>query len=241
MSDPVILWFRRDLRLADHAALRAISEANVPVLPVYVLDDRTPGRWRAGGASRWWLAGSLRTLGAALEKCGSRLILRQGEATAALMAVAGETGARAVFYTRSHEPGERKLEGALVEALGRRGVECRAFPGHLLSEPETLRNRSGDYFKVFTPYWKAALAKEPPERPLPAPDAIPAPARWPASDSLDAWKLEPAGPDWAGGMRETWTPGEAGARERLHRFIDDMLSGYKQGRDTPGVDGTSLI
>ena len=77
MADPVILWFRQDLRLADQPALVAAAKEG-PVVPVYILDDETPGDRRMGGASRWWLHHSLAALDADLREHGSRLILRRG-------------------------------------------------------------------------------------------------------------------------------------------------------------------
>jgi deoxyribodipyrimidine photo-lyase len=241
MSNPILLWFRADLRLADNPALRAALSAGRPVIPVYILDDATPSAWRLGGASRWWLAGSLRALAAELEKRGARLVLRRGPVLAELSRLVGETGASAVYFTRGYEPWAVTLESVLAETLGGEGLECRRFSGHLLNEPEALRTKTGDPFRVFTPYWKAALAKEPPAAALPAPQGIPAPERWPASDRLEAWQLEPAKPDWAGGLRQTWTPGEAGARQRLHAFIDAALSGYATNRNVPGTDSTSRL
>src|SRR4051812_7122387 len=75
---PAILWFRNDLRLADHAALHAAIETGRPVLPVFVLDDAAPRPWRLGGASRWWLHHSLEALGKALIGLGAPLVLRAG-------------------------------------------------------------------------------------------------------------------------------------------------------------------
>ena len=62
MSEPVILWFRQDLRLSDQAAVSAAA-AEGPVIPVYVLDDAAPRQWKIGGAQRWWLHHSLQSLG----------------------------------------------------------------------------------------------------------------------------------------------------------------------------------
>ena len=87
MTTPSIVWLRRDLRLADQAALVAACAAG-PVVPVYVLDDETPQHRKLGGASRWWLHHSLSRLAAALEAKGSRLILRRGRSEVVLAALA---------------------------------------------------------------------------------------------------------------------------------------------------------
>ena len=59
MTAAVLMWFRNDLRLSDNPALHAAAATGTPVVPVYILDDEAPGDWRLGGASRWWLDGSL--------------------------------------------------------------------------------------------------------------------------------------------------------------------------------------
>ena len=79
MTKPRIIWFRRDLRLSDQAAVLAAASSG-PVIPVYILDDDTPKHRIMGGASRWWLHRSLEELEACLQDLGSRLILRQGAA-----------------------------------------------------------------------------------------------------------------------------------------------------------------
>ena len=79
MNAPVILWFRRDLRLADQPALAAAVASGGPVIPIYILDDDTPKHRKMGAASRWWLHHSLTALDADLQALGSRLILRAGK------------------------------------------------------------------------------------------------------------------------------------------------------------------
>jgi deoxyribodipyrimidine photolyase len=126
---PIIVWFRRDLRLADHAALIAAEAAGAPILPLYVLDDETPGRFRAGGASRWWLHSSLEALDGALAKLGRSLVLRGGPAPSALDALLAETGATAIFATRGYEPWEAKLEQDIAKLCATRGAELPLVPG----------------------------------------------------------------------------------------------------------------
>src|SRR5579883_424933 len=110
MSEPLapmttLLWFRLDLRLADQPALSAALGATDPIVPVFIWAPREEHPWAPGGASRWWLHRSLAALGAALERRGSRLILRAGEDSLAILReLARATGARRVLWNRRYEP-----------------------------------------------------------------------------------------------------------------------------------------
>ncbi|MGI9500493.1 MAG: cryptochrome/photolyase family protein [Geminicoccaceae bacterium] len=241
-SAPILLWFRRDLRLSDHRALAAAIKAERPIVPVYILDDETPGMWQAGGASRWWLHRSLAALAADLETLGSRLILRRGPFLDMLDRLAVETGAGAVHATRSYEPWARALEEGVAEHLVSRRWTLHRFQGTLLFEPEAPRTRAGNPFRVFTPFYKACLDLGPPKGPLPRPGrTLLSPNDWPASDALGDWGLLPTKPDWAGGLRETWQPGEAGAEVRLADFLDEAMAGYGDRHDRPDQPGTSRL
>jgi deoxyribodipyrimidine photo-lyase len=103
MPAPVIVWFRQDLRLGDNPALQAALDLDRPIVPVYIRDDTAAGRWQAGGASRWWLHGSLGCLDADLRRRGSRLTLRTGDSLAVLSALIRDTDSvvRAVTISTS--------------------------------------------------------------------------------------------------------------------------------------------
>jgi deoxyribodipyrimidine photo-lyase len=75
---------------------------------------------------------------------------------------------------------------------------------------------------------------------VPAPKTLHA-ADAPASDRLEAWGLLPSRPDWAGGLRDTWTPGEQAARVRVKRFLHGSVGNYAIGRNLPAEDGTSML
>ncbi len=94
MTAPAIVWFRNDLRLADHPALAAAVAAGRPVLPVYVLDDDSAGDWRMGAASRWWLHASLASLDEAL---AGHLVLLTGNAAEVIPELVEALDATAVF------------------------------------------------------------------------------------------------------------------------------------------------
>ncbi len=230
MTDPVLLWFRQDLRLHDQPALIAALDAG-PVIPVYILDDEAPGAWRIGGAQRWWLHHSLVSLDTALRERGSRLILRRGGCETALEALMAQTGATHVHALRHDEPWWRADEAALGDRL------C-SHDGHHLAPIETLTTANGGAYKVYSAFWNALGRQLPPDQPLPAPKAIPAPTTWPASDAIDAWGLLPTAPDWATGF--DWTPGEDEAQAKALAFAD-RVDAYHVARDLPAEAGTSRL
>lgn len=234
---PTLVWFRRDLRLADHPALAAALARGGPVLPVFVLDDRPP--WAPGAASRWWLHHSLAALSDDLAARGGRLVLLRGAPEEELPRLATAIGAGAVMWNRRPEPPERDREARLGRALAGTGIEAREFPGDQLFEPGSVRSREGNPFQVFTPFWRAALASPPPAMPLPASPSLP-PVAAPPGLALDELGLLPR-IGWWRGMADTWRPGEAGAQARLDTFLADGLDAYASLRDRPDVTGTSML
>ena len=239
MTAPIIVWFRNDLRLADHPALSAAAEGGAAVLPLYILDDATPGRLRMGGASRWWLNGSLASLDNDLKSLGGSLCLRRGKTPEILAALLAETGASAIHVTRGYEPWEPELEKAVNQVCRTSGAEFRVFGGRLLFEPEAITTGDGKPYRVFTPFWKAGLSASELRVPLPEPKRMRfAEAK---SDRLESLTLLPTRPDWAGGLRDTWRPGEAHALARLGAFIEDLLAGYADNRSRLDVDATSRL
>ncbi|MEH3121264.1 MAG: deoxyribodipyrimidine photo-lyase [Sphingomonas phyllosphaerae] len=223
-----LLWLRQDLRLHDQPALVAAVQQGA-VIPIYVLDDEAPGHWRIGGAQRWWLHHSLAALDKALREHGSRLILRRGDAVAILNELADEVGVEAIHAIRHYEPWWRKAEGALGERL-------RLHDGNHLAPPEQVTTGSGGQFRIYSAFWRGLQEHLPPEKPLAAPDEIPAPKRWPKSDTLADWQLLPTKPDWSGGF--DWTPGEDEARRKI---ADLDLDGYDDRRNLPAEEGTSRL
>jgi len=233
-NPPIIVWLRRDLRLADQAAFRAAAEMG-PVIPVFVLDDDAPRDWRMGGASRWWLHHSLASLDESLRKHGSRLILRRGKSHEALAAIRRETGARVVHCLRHYEPWWRNAERAVAKQF-----ELHCHDGNYLAPPGSVQTDAGTPYKIYTPFWRALSERLPPSEPAPAPRKLDAPRWWPESDKVADWALLPEKPDWAGGLKEEWTPGEVGAAKRLKAFAKHAAA-YGTGRNLPSDDVTSRL
>ncbi len=234
---PVLVWFRRDLRLADNPAWTAAAQSGRPVIPVYILDDRVR---EIGGASRWWLHGSLNSLGLSLRELGSRLILRRGPAVRVMHELAKATGASTVAFNRLYDPALIERDDEVQARCAADGIEARSFNAALLFEPRAVRTGAGTPFRVFTAFWRrcAHLEFEPPGPPSPVPVA---PATWPDSDALESWRLRCRNPDWAEGFGNLWQPGERGARDRLDAFLRSGLKRYDRNRDRPDRAATSRL
>ena len=240
LDGPALVWFRQDLRLSDNPALAAALKRKSPVIAVYVWAPEEEGAWPPGAASKWWLHHSLADLGAALEKRGSRLIIRRGPAEEALTSLAMESGAAAVFWNRRYEPAAVARDSDVKSKLCARGLLAESFNGSLLFEPWTIRNQTGRPFSVFTAYWRACLARPVPPPSSDTPKRLPAVHTWPRSLDLTELGLKSA-VDWAAGFREVWQPGESGAKRQLKRFLDDAIAGYPVNRERPGAAGTSRL
>jgi len=239
---PALVWFRDDLRLDDQPALAAVGGR--PSLFVYIFDEESPGLRPLGGAAKWWLAHSLSALAGSLSAIGGRLDVLSGEAARLIPALAEASGAAEVSWSRRYGGAEIAVDSLIKAGLLERGVKARSFNGHLLREPWTVVNGSGEGFRVFTPFWRRSRMLGPFEAPSPAPSRLSA-APWPKDGpkrvSLAERGLTPTKPDWSGGLAETWRPGEAGAKDRLRRFIDNALPGYPAARDRLADETTSRL
>ncbi|MES2862160.1 MAG: deoxyribodipyrimidine photo-lyase [Pseudomonadota bacterium] len=234
---PIILWFRRDLRLADNPALNHAHASGRPIVPVYIFDDG-PAVRPIGGASRWWLDKSLRALAASIAERGGRLILRRGDSEGELRRLIEQTGATCVLMNRLFEPDAWTRDADIAHALQAEAVEVKGFNGALLAKPGSVLNGTGGPYKVFTPFMKALRALvEPPPHTLGPRDLSGAPKL--SSDDIDEWGLHPTRPDWSTGF--VGAPGEAGANATLARFVARGLKSYAVDRDRPDRDGTSRL
>ncbi len=241
MTTPLIYWFRQDLRLHDLPGLAAAVASKRPLVLLYILDDESPGEWRIGAASRWWLHHSLASLHGEIGKRGGSLLLRRGETVDTLLSIARELGAQHVYCSRMYEPWAVELEQRAHATLQGSSIELKRYPGSLLFEPEAILNGSGQPYKVFTPFWRACLAQ-------PAPAATKKLSTklrfWPGdvhSDNLRKWALCPSNPDWAAAWPQYWRPGTAGARSRMKQFFAAAINNYSDGRDHPAQDATTRL
>lgn len=144
---PVLLWFRRDLRMWDNPALIGCLELGAPVVPVFLwnaMEEEGPGVTVAtGGASKYWLHQALVSLKRCLEERGSHLVTLKAEPSSvtALQGLMDETGAASVVATALYEPWLKERDDALWETLEKRGVTCHIYNSYCLRDPYTVSTR----------------------------------------------------------------------------------------------------
>lgn len=236
MKQRSLLWFRRDLRLADNPALVAACESG-EVIPVYIHAPAEQSPWQPGAAQRVWLHYSLQALDEALRQLGSRLVIRHGASLETLRALLETTDATAVHWNRLYEPKIIERDKTIKQALRNNGIDAYSHDAALLCEPWQIQTQAGDPYKVFTPFWRA-LSRTPVHGPLATPECLPEVAPRITSVAIEDLNLLPK-IAWHTGILASHTPGENGAHAALENFIDDAVARYAQGRDLPAQAGTS--
>lgn len=236
-----IVWFRQDLRLNDNPALQAALKTGLPLVCVYIHAPHREGSWKMGGAQKWWLHHSLSALDQDLQAKGVKLILRQGDPQAILQEIIAHSSAKALFWNRCYEPYAIKQAQEIKNEFKQQGLHVESFNASMLYEPWEIQNQQGQYYKVFSQFWKTLQAKGAPRKPhktnwesVQHYDNLP-------TDTLEDWDLLPQNPNWAKEFSDYWKPGEQGAQHRLEAFIENAVLEYKQQRDLPAIEGTSRL
>ena len=230
-----LVWFRQDLRLNENPAFIEACSEHEFVIPLYIYDEKNS---ILGRAQAWWLHHSLIALSNSLNKLGLNLVLRKGNPLDIILDLIKTEVVSSIYWNRCYEPiaisRDKKIKATLLE----RGVQVISSNGSLFNEPWTIKNKNGDFYKVFTPYWKHC------QQFLHVPSVISINHRPKCleikSDDLRQWNLLPS-LNWASRFSDYWTPGEEGAQVKLQDFIHYHLNGYKKNRDFPIKNSTSRL
>ncbi len=252
MPRRAVVWYRRDLRIDDHPALRAALDEADEIIPLFVLDPELLGGRGVGANRRSFLTGALRSLDRDLRTRGGRLFVRVGDPVEVVPAVAAATGASSVHCSREFTPYAIRRDQATDAALNGRGVRLAAHSGNYLTDFDELMTGSGSPFKVYTPFARAARAV-PWETPVTAPSRVVTPAVLgdepvgmgqtgdPSTTMLELLlgQVDTAGR--ADGAAQRWPADPGKALERLTWFGRNRIGHYDGNRDLPGRDGTSKL
>ncbi len=218
------MWFRRDLRLADHPALMAAAAAG-DVVPLYVVD---PAFANAGAPRRAVMCDALEALDLSM---GRSLVYRHGDPTTVVPALAAEVGAAEVFVTRDYGPYGRRRDAAVHSALRAGGRSLVGVGAPYAVMPGTVTKGDGAPYAVFTPFSRAWRGVG---------WAAPSLAATPSWRGAPGVRREgpPARPSLAADIAQVDEPS---GHVRWEAFQADGLDGYDTARNLPAIAGTSRL
>ncbi|XP_072241817.1 deoxyribodipyrimidine photo-lyase [Leuresthes tenuis] len=261
---PVLLWFRRDLRLCDNPALTGSLEIGAPVIPVFIWspeEEEGPGITVAmGGACKYWLHQALSSFCVSLERIGSHLIFLEanaqgnkvGSSLLLLKQLVKETGAGTVLANALYEPWLKERDDVVVSALQKEGVECRIFHSYCLRDPYSVSTEGVGLRGIGSVSHFMSCCKQNPGStigaPLEPPVSLPTPAHWPQGVPLDTLGLarmprrkDGTIIDWAANIRNSWDFSEDGAHVRLDAFFHDGVYRYEKESGRADAPNTSCL
>ena len=251
--DTGLMWFRRDLRVDDNAALYHALKSCRQVFCLFVFDTgildtlpRADRRVEFIRESLVDLSGQLAALGQTHGVTGVSLIVQHAEAANALLATASDLAAQAVFINHDYEPLALQRDAAIQTILAARGIALHSFKDHVIFERQEVLTLGGKPYTVFTPYKNAWLKKVTGEvgtpylKPYPTRQygealASPPPDFRQAVPTLQALNFEKTN------LSELKIPmGASGGDALLVEFLT-RISGYRDTRDFPAVKGPSYL
>ena len=239
-SDAALVWFRRDLRAFDHAALSRALQAYTRVYCVFVFDSEILDALEDRADRRVefiWL--SVKELDATLRQMGGGLFVRHGLASAEIPRLARDLGVSAVFANRDYEPQAIRRDASVAEDLAQSAIEFSLHKDQVIFERDEIMSGSNRPYSVFSAYKNAWLKRltdddlqlhpiaelaghlaAPPENTMPNLNAL-------GFISSDLARLEVKA-------------GMAGAREAWEKFAT-RLGDYEATHDFPALDNTSRL
>lgn len=232
---PVIVWFRRDLRIDDHAALFHAARLGVPVLPVFIFDTDVIDRLPSDGAVFDFQAESLNDLDSAVRELGGKMIFRRGPALEVHRELIREHAPSVLMVNRDYEPSARGRDEAVDRLYRSHGIEVQTFRDQVIHEPNEVLTKEGRPFVVFTPFANAWKRLD-----HPSPFGMPDRFSTPPSRSVGVLGARELGrvrtiddPLVRGGLRA--------AGDQWSRFLANSIGRYDLGRDVPAEAGTSRM
>lgn len=225
----VILWFRRDLRLADQVAVWHAAALAERVLPVFIWDPTLVASY--GERQKALLISLLKKLRVRLKNLGADLIFKRGNAVDVLRQLAKKVKAEAVLCTVNVDPSIRNFDEEIAKALQTDGVDLNVYHDTTIQPPNLILAKSGEPYRIYTPY--AAVSRE-----LKVPELLPEPERltlpvqkiandpWPSKEEVSCdIDLPPHGEDVV--------------LDQLKSFCRTKLKTYASKRNFPAMEGTS--
>lgn len=229
MHPLAIHWFRSDLRIQDHPALSYASRLKLPLVTLYILENEEPT------TQDIWLQASLQALSASLQKLNIPLEVASGAPLDVWTHLLEKYPIQAVSWSTCFEPAGMKRDAQIEKLLSKHGIAVHKENGTHLLGPDELKTQSGDFYKVFTPYYRKHQTLYFPPKAAPAVRA---------NTTLPSFKItskHSSGTNQPFSLGKEWEPGEKGAQKKVRHFISGFLSHYGKARDYPAQNGTSKL
>jgi len=224
-----IFWCRNDLRLQDNPALHWAANNYEKIIILYI--DSFSGE---PTASEWWKHEALQDFNFQLNK---KLTYRVGKPKKILQTIIKENNVNSVYWNRRYEPEHIKIDSEIKSWLETININARSFPGNLLIEPWNILKENNSPYKVFTPFFKAALKKgflRTIYGKVPTKNIISLPSE------LDETYEKRRRP-WMKKFEKYWEPTSFGVAEKLDIFLNEKISFYEEERDFPSLNACSQM
>ena len=244
MSDLILFWHRRDLRISDNTGLEAARARSQKVVGVFCLDPNILERDDVAAVRVTYMVGCLQHLQQRYADAGSELLIIKGNPTEAIPHLAETLSAQAVFWNWDVEPYSQERDRAVVDALKEKGIEFKEKNwDQLLHAPEDIRTGSNAPYTVYSPFWRNWIAK-PKAEPAATLEGV---IGLTAAEKNLATTAGATSLPTAKDLGFRWdnelviAPGEAAAQEKLDEFAYAAINEYKEQRNFPAVNGTSQL
>jgi len=243
MSDLILFWHRRDLRITDNIGLAAARQQSQKVVGVFCLDPNILERDDVAPARVTYMIGSLQSLKQRYAEAGSQLLILHANPTQAIPSLAVALNAKAVFWNWDVEPYAKERDRTVTNALKQKGIKVHNNWDQLLHPPEEIRTGSNQPYTVYTPFWRNWNSK-PKLNPVASLKEAEGLTQKEQETAQQAGVVElPTAKDlgFAWDNELVTAPGEIAAQEKLEEFCERFITEYKEQRNFPGVHGTSQL
>lgn len=236
MSTALIL-FNQDLRISDNQAFFYALKNHKKILPLFILDEKNSRP--LGDAAKWFLHHALENLSNEIaEKYSLKLVLKKGDSLKILQEIFKKEKISAVYFNKLVEPYNILLHEEITELATKNSIEVLQFLSQTVFDPEHIKNGSGNYFKIFTPFWKNCLKNS---QLIPELCSEPEEKKYTQlelkSDDLELLPKK----NWAKKFEKIWEFDIKKVKENLTDFLEKEIFKYAEKRDFPGLDSTSKI
>ena len=244
MSDLILFWHRRDLRISDNTGIAAALEKTRKVVGVFCLDPNILKGDDVAAARVTYMIGCLQKLREKYAQMGSQLLILWDNPVKAIPKLAATLKAKAVFWNWDVEPYSQQRDADVINALEEQGIEyLEKNWDQLLNNPDSIRTGSNNPYTVYTPFWKNWIGK-PKDSPVEIADKFDKLTAEEQESAIKAGAVElPTAKDlgfnWDGEL--IIEPGEEAAQERLEEFCYSNINEYQEQRNFPAIDGTSRL